>query len=353
LNSENNGKVTKKNIFDSLHDEILQSELSEAEKNRRMSVLLRAAGRKVNLMLVGASGAGKSSTINALFDMSVAKVGIGTDPETKEIARFDLGNLTIWDTPGLGDTVDNDKAHIGQIVGKLSEIGDDGNLLIDLVLVVLDASSKDLAVSHDVINNTLIPCLGKDNTGRILIGLNQSDMAMKGRHWDCENNVPDPVLRDFLTEKADSVSRRVSDATGVSVAPVCYSAGYTEDNGEQQNPYNLSKLLYCILMAVPSEKRLVLVDKLNGEKANWTSNDSDRDYTGAVRESFWDSLLADILECAACGAGVGGFVIGVPGALVGGLVGAVIGGLHSLVVRPMSKLKPLETLAPLAKMIKL
>ena len=148
----------EKNILDSLQEEIMQSDLPEAEKNRRLSALLKASSRKINIMLVGATGVGKSSTINALFDMSTAAVGVGVDPETVDIEKYELGNLTIWDTPGLGDNVEADKAHVEQIVRKLSETNSDGNLLIDLVLVVLDAGSKDLAVSYDVINNTLIPC---------------------------------------------------------------------------------------------------------------------------------------------------------------------------------------------------
>ena len=200
----------EKTIFDTLHDEIMQSDLPEADKNRRLSLLLKAGSRKINLLLVSATGAGKSSTINALFDMSVAKVGVGVDPETKEIAKFDLGNLTVWDSPGLGDSVKADKAHIKKIVKKLSEVDSDGNLLIDLVLVVLDASSKDLATSYDVINNTLIPCLGKE-THRILIGLNQSDMAMKGRHWNKENNEPDEVLTEFLMKKSDTQAETYSE----------------------------------------------------------------------------------------------------------------------------------------------
>ena len=340
--------TAKKNIFDSLHDEILQSSLPEVEKNRRLSALLKAGSRKINLMLVGASGVGKSSTINALFDMSVAKVGVGVDPETKDIQRFDLGNLIIWDTPGLGDTVANDKEHIKQIVKKLSEMDEDGNLLIDLVLVVLDASNKDLAVSYNMINNTLIPCLGKE-THRILIGLNQSDMAMKGRHWDHDQNAPDQVLQNFLTKKADSVKKRVKDATGVTVEPVFYSAGYTDDDGKQQAPYNLSKLLYYILMAVPAEKRLILVDKLNGTEGNWTCSDGKSDYTEDVAKSFLDSLLEDILAGAEKGGAVGCYVIGVPGMVVGGLIGGIIGGLHALAIKPLLKFKPLKKLVDLAK----
>ncbi len=350
MNGETIEFPTKRSIIDSLHDEIINSDLPESEKNRRLSILLRAGSRHVNLMLVSATGAGKSSTINALFDMSVAKVGVGVDPETKEIAKFDLGNLTIWDTPGLGDSVKADKAHIKQIVKKLSEVDTDGNLLIDLVLVVLEAGSKDLAVSYDVINNTLIPCLGKGNSHRILIGLNQSDMAMKGRHWDAEMNAPDDVLTDFLTKKADSVSRRVREATGVTVEPVCYCAGYTDEESKRQSPYNLSKLLYYILMAVPAEKRLVLVDKLNSDEKNWVSNDAD--YTEVVKSSFWDSLLESVLEGVEKGAVIGGCVIGIPGALVGGLVGAIVGGLRYLVAQPIEKLKKIEKIDPFAKLWK-
>jgi len=352
MNTENiNNTATQRNIFDSLQEEIMNSNLPDDEKNRRLSLMLKASSRRVNIMLIGAAGAGKSSTINALFDMSVAKVGIGVDPETKEIVKYDLGNLIIWDTPGLGDGVEADKGHIKQIVRKLSETDGNGNILIDLVLVVLDAGSKDLAVSYDVINNTLIPCLGKDNTHRILIGLNQADMAMKGRHWDNESNAPDSVLAEFLTQKAESVRRRVMDATGVSVNPVCYCAGYT-DGEEKQNPFNLSKLLYYILMAVPAEKRLVLADKLNGTLNNWTYNDNDKDYTGAVAKSFWDSLLDGVLAGIEKGVAIGGLTIGVPGMLVGGLVGAVVGGLRALIVKPLAKLKPQKVLDPLAEIFK-
>jgi len=335
---KNEKTETKRNIFDSLQDEIMRSNLPEDEKNRRLSALLKAGSRHVNLMLVGATGVGKSSTINALFDMSVAKVGVDVDPETKEIVKYDLGNLTIWDTPGLGDGIENDKIYVEQIVRKLSETDNNGDLLIDLVLVVLDASSKDLAVSYDVINNTLIPCLGVDNAHRILIGLNQSDMAMKGRHWDSEKNAPDVVLEEFLAKKAKSIKMRVSKATGVTVEPVCYCAGYTEDSGEQQNPYNLTKLLYKILVAVPTEKRLLIVDKLNDCEGNWESNDGEMDYSEAVHESFFSSFLKDIGMFAEKGGVIGGCVLGIPGMVVGGLVGGICGGLRALVIRPIVRL---------------
>ena len=49
--------------------------------------------QKINLMITGATGCGKSSTINALFNTEVARVGVGVDPETMDITKYDLDNL--------------------------------------------------------------------------------------------------------------------------------------------------------------------------------------------------------------------------------------------------------------------
>ena len=39
----------------------------------------------LDVMVTGATGAGKSSTLNSFFDKTVAKVGDGVDPETMEL----------------------------------------------------------------------------------------------------------------------------------------------------------------------------------------------------------------------------------------------------------------------------
>lgn len=200
----------------------MASDISDSEKAKRLSYLIKIRNRKVNIMLTGATGSGKSSTINAMFDMDVAKVGVGVDLETMVIEKFELDNLIIWDTPGLGDGVESDKRITREIVRKLSETDEEGKPLIDMVVVILDASSKDLGTSYDLINKVLIPCLDKDAEKRILVGLNQSDIAMKGKHWDAEKNEPDEVLKDFLEKKAESVRERIKSATGLDIRPVCY-----------------------------------------------------------------------------------------------------------------------------------
>ena len=279
----------------------------------------------VDLLLVGATGSGKSSTINAMFRTQVAKVGVGADPETACIEKYDLGGLTIWDTPGMGDGVDRDIEIASAIKAKLAETDEDGRQCIDMVLIVLDASTKDLTNVYTLINEVLIPGLGDEAEHRILIGLNQSDMAMKGRHWDSAANEPDEVLKEFLDRKADSVCERIQENTGLALAAVCYCAGYTEED-EICRPYNLAKLLHFLLCRTPREKRLVLVDNLNDAPENWEHNDDDED---GGKFGFLDEILFSISTGfdlgVDTGCDIGQALLGVPGVVLGGAVGAVAG----------------------------
>ena len=319
-----------KSIYELLEEDIMTSDISDAEKTKRLSRLIKIRNKKVNIMLVGSTGSGKSSTVNAMFNMDIAKVGVGVDPETTDISKFELDNLIIWDTPGLGDGIENDKRITKEIIEKLNEVDDKAQPLIDIVLVIMDASSKDLGTSYELINNVLIPCLGENADKRILIGLNQSDVAMKGTHWLAEKNEPDEVLKEFLKKKADSVQQRIKDATGLDIEPVCYCAGYKEEGGEQRKPYNLTKLLYHIVMMIPKEKRLALADNINSEEDNWRYDDHASDYRGGTKRGFCDTVWDCVSDGIEAGGEIGGKILGVPGRIVGGVIGGAIGAIGGI-----------------------
>lgn len=319
----------KKNIYDLLEEEIMRADTSADEKNKQLSKLVKARGQKINLMLVGATGSGKSSTINSIFNTKMAKVGIGVDPETKDIECYQLENLTIWDTPGIGDVKEKDDEYAKQITKKLSEVDENGTPIIDLVMVVVDGSSRDLHSTYDMINNVIIPSLTKENAHRILIAVNQADMAMKGNHWDVENNCPDEILKDFLEKKCDSIKQRIFEGTGIEIAPMYYCAGYTDENDVQNKPYNLTKLLYHIVLSLPAEKRIAIAENLNDNKSMWECDDQQCDYKSGISQSFGEIFWETTGDFAEKGFVGGGMVLGLPGAIVGGLVcgaaGAVVG----------------------------
>ena len=195
--------MASENVFKELSDVVTKDDtLSEESKAQVLRNITKMQDQKINLMITGATGCGKSSTINALFNANVAKVGQGVDPQTMDIAKFDLDNLTLWDSSGLGDGKEQDIKHSKAIISKLNEKDANGDALIDLVLVILDGSTRDYGTSFHLIEEVIIPAIGKDAKNRVLIAINQADMAMKGRGWDEAKNTPTPKLAEFLDEKS-------------------------------------------------------------------------------------------------------------------------------------------------------
>lgn len=320
-----------KNIFRDMEEDINSSKLDEQTKKKLFDNLFKLKEQKVNLMITGATGCGKSSTINAMFNTEVAKVGIGVDPETMDIQKYELDNLILWDTPGLGDGKEKDIQHSKGIIKKLNELDEKGNPLIDLVLVILDGGSRDLGTSYELINQVIIPNIGENAKDRVLIAINQADVAMKGRYWDYKNNKPESKLIEFLNEKVKSVKNRVKEATGVYVEPIYYSAGY-KDGEEEQRPWNLSKLLYFIVKNTPTEKRLSYVNNISDKKEMWEDDDELIDYREEVQKSFVETIV----ETAKAGGDIGRelgevFGMGKTGEVIGNIVGGAVGFAKSVV----------------------
>ena len=318
-----------RDIFQELGAAFQALNIDETQKMILMGNLHKLQNQKLNIMITGATGSGKSSTINAMFRREVAKVGVGVDPETMDITKYTLNNMILWDSPGLGDGKEADTRHAKNIISKLNERDSDGNALIDLVLVILDGSTRDLGTSYELINSVIIPNLGDNKEQRILVAINQCDMAMKGKHWDSVNNKPDEVLTKFLDEKAESVRRRIREGTGVDIEPVYYSAGY-KDGDDQQAPYNLSKLLYLIIQHTPKKKRLIYATTTSRDPEVWRDNDDLIDYGREIRSSFVDTIV----DCASEGADIGGeigSIFGKAGEVVGRVAGGFIGGVVGVV----------------------
>ena len=217
-------------------------------KNDIEKKLEKARFRPLDVMVTGVTGAGKSTTLNTIFKKNVTTVGNGVDPETMDLDSYSLNDVfRLWDTPGLGDGVANDEIHKRKLVDLLYKTYSlDGNIYgwIDSAIVVLEGLNRDMGSTYTLLNEVIVPNIQAD---RILVVINQADMAMKGRHWNKETNRPDEVLVDFLERQALSIQNRVKEATGVTIRkPVYYSAEYG---------YNIEKLLDFIIDNMIVERR--------------------------------------------------------------------------------------------------
>lgn len=242
--------------------------------------------KPLDVMITGATGAGKSTTLNTIFQTTLAKVGDGVDPETMEVNGYKLNDVfRLWDTPGLGDGVDIDKKHGEKILDLLhsNRFYDETGLIafVDMCLVIVDGSNRDMGTTYKLINEILVPNINLDvgvhtivdiynnidiecdadnvvpsiEPDRVFVAINQADMAMKGYHWDKENNVPDSTLTAYLEEQALSVKRRIKEATGLNVIkPVCYSAKYG---------WNLESVFNMLIDNIPQERPIPYMFRLH------------------------------------------------------------------------------------------
>ena len=224
------------------------AELREYRKREIENRLNIAGYRPLDILVTGATGAGKSTTLNAILSGNAAKVGTGADPETMEIGDYSLNDrIRLWDTPGLGDGIDRDAIHSRKLVDMLySTYTMNGKTygLIDLVLVLVDGSSRDMGTVFKLIGNVILPNFQKE---RIIDTINQADIAMKGAHWNKYTNTPDSELRAFLESKAVSVRTRIHEETGVWIPkPVCYSA---------EHDHNVKALYDKLIDSIPTRRR--------------------------------------------------------------------------------------------------
>ncbi len=212
------------------------------------SKLSRAGFYPLDVMVTGVTGAGKSSTLNTFFQKTVAKVGDGVDPETMDLDAYKLNDVfRIWDTPGLGDGTEIDKTHKKRMIDLLYKTYTmDGSTygFIDMVIVIIEGANRDMGTTYTLLNEVIVPNIQKD---RIFVVINQADVAMKGRHWNCITNTPDQNLVDFLENQAESVQKRIKEATGVHILrPVYYSAVYG---------YNTKAVFDFIVDHMPLQRR--------------------------------------------------------------------------------------------------
>lgn len=262
----------------------------------------RLKEQKLSLLVVGGTGVGKSSTINAMFEINggdrVAKVGVSAIPETMETECYHLNNLTIYDSPGIGDDISKDKSHLEKIKNLLLRRNENNEALIDMVLIIVSAESRDLGSCYTLVEE-IMPLL--EDKKRILIALNKCDRGGldSSEYFDYVANKPSEFLQETLEEKSKTIQERIKNSTGIEVEVVYYSAGETRKrDGEKQPSYNLAKLFYCIAQHTPKKKRFIYKINQANNTENFQSNDNKINYTEISQKTFLESLWDNFCDTA-------------------------------------------------------
>ena len=255
-------RKNKVDLWERIRAEIVSSkELSQVNKKIYLKNFDELIKGELHILFAGGCGSGKSTTINAIFNKEVAKVG-KIDPETQHVSALKLDNLFLHDTPGLGESTIKDQQHKKKIINELKKKNRNGQSLIDVVLIILDGASRDMNSAFELINDVIIP--NKHKEVPVIIAINKCDLADGGKGWNRDKGYPNHSLKLILDQKVKSVRNRVKAETGVNVDPIYYSGEYK---------YNISKLLSYIIEYTPQKKRVFYYGKINEDSKNFKSDD--------------------------------------------------------------------------------
>lgn len=230
-----------------------KSNVSQADREKVFKGLdEEITKRPFKVAIIGQSGVGKSSTLNAVFGLNlpVSDITEGTTEIIEKIFPMRGGfNLSIYDMPGLLQSRKKDKEYeemykeilpqcdviVYIIRANTRNIGDDCRILKDVVLPICNQSS---------IKDNLIIAVNKVDTIGQTIAPDDPELV-----WDPISNVPSDKLFECIKKKRLDIYTKLIDENLVLVNSesaldpsqvVFYSAAYE---------YNLGQFLKAITNA--------------------------------------------------------------------------------------------------------
>jgi predicted GTPase len=196
------------------------------------------------ICVIGLSGSGKSSTINAMFGTNkrISATTRGTNrfrTDTFEIVSQRMEGtavkcaLRVLDAPGLGEDVSLDENYLGRYRHHLKD------KKCDIVLWIAAARNRALALEQQYLTRLA------DVLPNVVIGINQVDLV-EPLNWNAAINMPSREQEQAVKEIAADRHAKLSKCLRGECKTVAYSA---------LKYYNLQSLFAACLDASPPERR--------------------------------------------------------------------------------------------------
>ena len=204
------------------------------------------------IALIGATGVGKTSTLNALFNagLEVSHTKAQTQEETAiEISTDTIhgkqGVLIVYDMPGLGESQKKRKKHLSTYERVLKNA--------DVALWILDAHYREFESIQDYLTNE-IGSINPKLISSMVFALNKVDLVYPGETaWHPYANLPSEEQENTIKARLYDVQEKVREAIpGWRGTVIGYSAA---------KRYNLPQLFATMLGSVPKKRQWVLASR--------------------------------------------------------------------------------------------